>query len=252
MRGIYYEGHIQRGEYTMKIAICDDEKELLLKLGKIIEDEFKIFRDELIIDYYETGEEFLKGYDENEYDVAFLDVYLPGISGFDVAQIINKRRNNTYIIFITSNAELVYDCFDYKPFYFIRKDEYLVGVRKVIKKLSVVMKQNEVLEVDINGVNKKIVISDIIYIQSDNHSIIIHTRKYKYSVRGNMTDFEVKLIQFDFIRVHRKYIINLSHLNNIDTELNEVKLYNDTRLEMSRNYKKIVKEAQVKYERSLK
>ena len=48
------------------------------------------------------------------------------------------------------------------------------------------------------------------------------------------------------------YIINLSHLNNIDTELNEVKLYNDTRLEMSRNYKNIVKEAQVKYERSLK
>jgi len=236
----------------MKIAICDDEKELLLKLGKIIEDEFKFFQDELVIDYYENGEEFLIGYDKFEYDVVFLDVYLPGISGFDVAQVINKKRKNTYIVFITSNAELVYDCFDYKPFYFIRKDEYLAGVRKVIKKLRVVMKQNEVLEVDINGINKKIVVADIIYVQSDNHSIIIHTRKYKYSVRGNMADFEAKLAPFDFIRVHRKYIINLSQLNNIDSDLNEVKLYNNTRLEMSRNYKSIVREAQVKYERSLK
>ena len=236
----------------MKIAICDDEKELILKLGKIIEDEFRLFQDELKIDYYETGEELLKGYEKNEYDVVFLDVYLPGLTGFEVAQEINKKRNSTYIIFVTSNSELVYECFDYKPFYFIRKDEYLAGVRKVAKKLIKVMRQDEVLEVDINGINKNIVIADIIYIQSDNHSIIIHTRKYKYSVRGNMTDFEVKLIPFDFIRVHRKYIINLSHLNNIDTELNEVKLYNDTRLEMSRNYKKIVKEAQVKYERSLK
>jgi len=174
----------------MKIAICDDENELLIKLGKLIEDEFKIFQDVLIIDYYETGEEFLKGYDKNEYDVAFLDVYLPGISGFEAAQTINKKRSHTYIIFVTSNAELVYDCFDYKPFYFIRKDEYLAGVRKVVKKLMTVMKQDTVFEVEINGINKKIVIADIIYVQSDNHSIIIHTKKYQYSVRGNMADLK--------------------------------------------------------------
>ena len=236
----------------MKIAICDDEKELILKLGKIIEDEFRLFQDELKIDYYETGEEFLKGYEENKYDVAFLDVYLPGMTGFEVAQEINKKRNNTYIIFVTSNSELVYECFDYKPFYFIRKDEYLAGVRKVAKKLIKVMRQDEVLEVDINGINKNIVIADIIYIQSNNHSIIIHTKKFEYTVRGNMKDFEARLTPIDFIRVHRKYIINLSHLIKIDTELNEVKLYENIRLEMSRNYKKIVKEAQIKYERSLK
>jgi len=236
----------------MKIAICDDEKELLLKLGKMIEDEFKLFQDELKIDYYETGEEFLKGYEENEYDVAFLDVYLPGMTGFEVAQEINKKRNNTYIIFVTSNSELVYECFDYKPFYFIRKDEYLSGIRKVVKKLMIVMRQDEVLEVEINGINKNIVITDIIYIRSDSHSVIIHTRKFEYAVRGNMTDFEARLTPFDFIRIHRKYIINLSHLIKIDSELNEVKLYENIRLEMSRNYKNIVKEAQVKYERSLK
>jgi len=236
----------------MKIAICDDEKELLLKLGKIIEDEFKLFHEELRVDYYGTGEEILKGYDEFEYDVVFLDVYLPGISGFEAAQMINKKRNDTYIIFVTSNSELVYECFDYNPFYCIRKDEYLLGVRRVVKKLVIVRKQNEVFEVEINGINKKIIIADIIYIQSDNHSIIVHTKKYQYLVRGNMTDFEAKLIPFDFIRIHRKYIINLSQLSKIDSELNEVKLYNNIRLEMSRNCKNIVKEAQVKYERSLK
>jgi len=236
----------------MKIAICDDEKELILKLGKIIEDEFRLFQDELKIDYYETGEELLKGYEKNEYDVVFLDVYLPGLTGFEVAQEINKKRNSTYIIFVTSNSELVYECFDYKPFYFIRKDEYLPGIRKVAKKLMIVMRQDEVFEVEINGVNKNIVIADIIYIRSDSHSVIIHTKKFEYAVRGNMTDFESRLTPFDFIRVHRKYIINLSHLIKIDTELNEVKLYENIRLEMSRNYKNIVKEAQVKYERSLK
>jgi len=236
----------------MKIAICDDEKELLDTLNRLIKLEFNKLKRQVEIDCYETGEDLLETNSINEYDVVFLDVYLPGLSGFDVAEKINKKKNNTYIIFITSNAELVYDCFDYEPFYIIPKDAYNIGLPKAIKKLVKVRKQYEILEVQNNGKKYKLLMRDIIYLQSGDHAILIHTVKYDYTMRGNLIDLETKLDSFNFIRVHRKYIINLSYLSRIDTLLDEVILSNGKVLEMSRYYKGKVKEAQIQYLRSMK
>lgn len=238
------------GEHMIKIAICDDEKNMLERLKILIEAEYRKLQQEVEIYCYSSGEEFLEGYAEKKHEVVFLDVYLPQISGFQVATRMNQKKNNTYIIFITSNSELVFQCFDYKPFNFISKAIYEIKVPIIIAKLSKVMKQNDILCIECKDKQYNIPYYDIIYVKSDNHYVLIHTVKYDYNIRIKLSDLYEKLKDYDFIIVHRKNIINLRYLNVVDSSLNEVALSDGTRLEMSRNYKNDVKKAYAEYMRS--
>lgn len=236
----------------MKIAICDDEKELLKKLEKLVRREFEKLEAEVEVICYESGEAYLEGFAENEFDAVFLDVYLPGINGFEVADRMHQKKCNTYVIFITSNSELVYDCFDYQPFYFIRKELYEIGLPKAIGKLMKVMKQDRIVMFQGKDENYYLQLRDILYFRSDDRSVLIHTNKFDYLVKDRISVIDEDLKLFDFVRVHRKNIVNLRYLSKLDNTMDEVELSDGIRLEMSRYYKNEVNDIRIKYLRSMK
>lgn len=82
--------------------------------------------------------------------------------------------------------------------------------------------------------------------------MLLHTTHYDYTTRRSISDMENELKDDYFIKIHRKYLVNLKHIKRIDTILDEVTLSNDVRLEMSRHVKENVKEAQKLYLRSMK
>lgn len=51
-------------------------------------------------------------------------------------QCVCSISSDTRIVFITSHEELVFDTFEYTPFYFIRKKYYEAGIKKLINKLA--------------------------------------------------------------------------------------------------------------------
>lgn len=57
------------------------------------------------IDLAETGEEAIELASENDYDVVFLDVILPGIDGYEICKTIKAGRcKNTPVILLTGNS----------------------------------------------------------------------------------------------------------------------------------------------------
>jgi two-component SAPR family response regulator len=59
--------------------------------------------------------------DSTYFDVIFLDIDMPEITGFDAAKKVKEISPESKIIFVTSKHDLVYNSFEYQPFYFIRK-----------------------------------------------------------------------------------------------------------------------------------
>ena len=102
-------------------AICDDNDAMLNFLNtKICE----IFTENGIcfeLQSFLSGQDFLQKHESNPFDVVFMDIVMPEIDGFEVAKQIRRISFNTYIIFITTESSLVYDSFDFQPFYFIPK-----------------------------------------------------------------------------------------------------------------------------------
>lgn len=87
----------------MKIAICDDEREFLKNVGLAIETYLNEKGLEYNIDLYNSGKAIME-LRENivSYDVVFLDINMPEVSGLEVAEWIRTYSDNVNIVFITA------------------------------------------------------------------------------------------------------------------------------------------------------
>jgi DNA-binding LytR/AlgR family response regulator len=75
---------------------------------------------------------------------------------------------------------------------------------------------------------------DITHIEGSGNYVTIYTGKTKYLVLQNMKTFEEQLMPYQFIRIHKSYIISLAHLDTI--EKSSVKI-GQTEIPLSESYK---------------
>ena len=92
----------------MQIAVCDDEKVYLDCLSRKIEACFKEFEIEISLDKYLNAVSFLEQHNQNPYDVVFLDILMPEMNGFDVAntKALTTDRSTLFrrtLIFLTKS-----------------------------------------------------------------------------------------------------------------------------------------------------
>ena len=80
----------------------------------------------------------------------------------------------------------------------------------------------------------KVKISDIIYIQSDWNYVYVHTSSSKLIVLSTMKSIEQSLSGYNFIRIHKSYLINMDYFEFI--EGNQV-FVNGKILQVSRGFK---------------
>ena len=193
----------------------------------------------------------LKGACRCNYDAVFLGLYMEGMSGFDTAKALAERKSEARIIFLTSNESLVFDSFEYQPFYFLRKENYTEVLPKVMARLKTVLNQNGTFLLDGKNEKESIAVSSICYVASDKHNVVIYTTKYSYEVRKTMTETLKQLEPYDFVRIHKQYLVNLKYVKKVNMRDETVLLMNDTVLDMSRRCKDTVLERFTQYQRNM-
>lgn len=239
-----------------KIAVCDDDNKILNNIAEIIKRAFAKYNIENEVAVYNTGNELLGEHREEAFDVIFLDIDMPKVSGFDVAKKLREQFDKCQIIFVTSYSELVYKSFDFQPFNFIQKNSNTItsDIEKVVSKLVRFFKQNESICLKDEFERKVYVpVRDILYIRSNGHYVYykIKGKEEEYKSRQTMKECVCKFINLDFVQTHRQYLVNLRYLESIDSIKNEIKIAKiNKRLVMSRNFKKEVEEKHLNYLRS--
>lgn len=246
------------GGEKMRIAICDDNKEILMYLKSNLNTVFKQYITDFELLCFISGKSLLEAHNKKNLDVIFLDIDMPNFTGFDVAKAIRKEFSKCYIIFITSHSELVYDSFDFQPFGFIRKnsgDSLTKSLNNVVKKLMFYTKQNETFTFEDEFSRSHIVpIRNIIFLESEKHYINFYVSgtDTPFRMRATIKDFEVKFEKYDFIRIHKSYIVNLRYVDFVDKSNDELRLKTiNKKLPLSRNFKKEVTEEYMLYLRNL-
>lgn len=63
---------------------------------------------------------------------------------------------------------------------------------------------------------RKVNFGDILWLEADSNYTVIHTRDEKFTYSSVLKNFEEKLPQDDFVRVHRSYIVNLSNITGFE------------------------------------
>ena len=245
----------------IRAAICDDEPAILDYLHKHISQEFKRQGTDIHIDKFTSGKVFLDTHKAEPFDVVFLDIKMPDISGFDVAAEIRKVTEKAYIIFVTTENTLVYDSFSFQPFDFIPKippselgaddsSKFLVNrITNVISRLLNHISTAKTVCLPL-PYNQKITvnISDIQLIQSiRNYAEYIITEHEPVRIRAKLDDIEGELDRHFFARPHKSYIVNMNYIKDIDSSNMMVKFKSGIIIPISKTHKRDFEAAYINF-----
>lgn len=84
----------------MRILLVEDEK----RMGEALCELFRLENYE--VDHFTNGSEGLVALESRMYDIAVLDVMLPGMNGYDIAKQARRKGIATPILMLTAKAEL--------------------------------------------------------------------------------------------------------------------------------------------------
>lgn len=241
----------------IRIAICDDNKAFIKYMTKAVKREFATHTTvKFEIESYTSSELFFYHHSIKPFDVVFLDIDMPELDGFQLASKLSVS-NNCYIIFVTSHPELVYDSLYFRPLNFIPKsnDSFFVEkLHNVVNQLFNEMKQNTTIVLENKAVGRvALAIKNIYYIESNKHYVTYYSEgNQPIKMRENIGELETYLADYDFVRIHKSFLVNLRHIFNLDKSKDEIIFKKGFRLNMSKNYKQLVDEKLTQYLRKTK
>lgn len=212
----------------IKIAVCDDNAAMKNKLDNIISAAFSEYTDDFCLKSFSNGILLMNEQEKEPFDVIFLDIDMPKMSGFDVAKLLREDFVNCFLIFVTNYSELIYEGMDFQPFHFIRKNCNIPiedSVSKIVKILMKHMKQNEKIVLEDTTLRKHITyIRDIVYIESNKHYLSYHllNKNKGIIVRGSLKECEDKFDSYDFVRINKRFYVNLRYVSDLDIKNNGV------------------------------
>lgn len=154
----------------------------------------------------------------NAIDIIFLDVEMPGDSGF---QLMDKLQVMPNVILTTGKTDYAYDAFQYsvidylkKPFSFARFQEAVNKVAESGNEKIPDIKEEDVF-IKSDGKLTRLNYKDILYIESMGDYVSYCTKDKKYITHSTLKAVEEKITGQNFMKVHRSYIVNLRMINDI-------------------------------------
>lgn len=244
---------VERMTHTLNFAVCDDEaiftEKFKKELRRLLEKNNRPYN----ISSFNDGTDLIEHFENQVIDAIFLDIDMPNMTGFEVAEKLQQIKKDVIIIFITSHEDKVYQSWEFQPFWFIRKshmEDLNIVLSRLIVKIDAELEQERQI-VDLITDNKTIElnINNILYIQSFSHYIILkYANAQEEQIRCKIAEAEQQLSQYYFVRIQNSAIVNCRFISKITSR--SVILYNREEISISRNRLEDVKNEFQRYMRS--
>ena len=219
------------------IAVCDDDRLFAAALKEKIRHLCAYLLPERIECHVE--EEFCSGGDVLVYlenhpiNILFLDIDMPEMSGFTIAEQLNRKHPDTLLLFVSAHEQFVYSSFEYSPFRFLRKSHLEAELpNALVKAVESFTRTKEMLLFSTTDGDIWFPARDILFFEGQRNYYLIHTVSTVYRCRGTMAQAESMTEQLDFFRIHVGYIINLENIEKL-CGTNTVQMKNGTMLPIS-------------------
>lgn len=229
----------------IKIAICDDDKNIAAKVENILEEIGKENLLKISIDVFYSGESLQKFYENgNTYDLIYLDIEMTMLNGIEVAKYIRERDRYTIIIYISSHEEYLIQLFEVEPFRFIRKPiDMAVFNKYFMEAYNKILREEVYFQYNFRRNNVKILYNNIVYFESRGRYINIIQKDGKedrFNGKLNAIEEIVNRSNHPFLRVHQSYLINFHYIKKIN--FSKVELFNGKEIYISEERQKIIRE----------
>lgn len=240
----------------MNIAVCDDQIELVDQLGRSIKT-FLAGQNRVLgsVKQYTDGMALLADYKAGlRFDVIFLDIEMPSISGIEVAGEIRKLDEEVLLIFVTSYPDYMPASFKVETFDFLTKpvsvEEIQIVLTRCMRKYE--QRHSQLLIKTPLGV-AAVTLHKIVFVRSTLHYVDFILRDAREPLHSKLKLNEVETMlqpYHQFVRCHQSYIVNLDYVQELQRQkilLNITGLAEYNTLPISRKYITVIKEKFLRY-----
>ncbi|NMA69077.1 MAG: response regulator transcription factor [Desulfitobacterium sp.] len=192
----------------------------------VVEDEL-LFRNELVsflytipdierIFVFANGEELLNSVHGLKFDVLFLDIGLPGISGIEVAKRIRRDCQLVDIIFITADDSYIKDAFRLYASDYIEKTLNVERLKITIERISWRFKSS-IKKIELKMEEGVLLLNqnEIYWVEAMSKKSVIYTKDNTYTCLHSLKEVEKRLDKGLFYRTSRSDLVNLRFVESI-------------------------------------
>ncbi|WP_276167533.1 LytR/AlgR family response regulator transcription factor [Zobellia alginiliquefaciens] len=189
-----------------------------------------------VVGEFDNAIDAIKFLNQQDVDVVFLDIHMPGFSGVDFVQTL---KNCPKVVLTTSDTEFAIEAYEYEAIvdYMVKPltaERFAKSVQKIKnaleKKASPVSgsnpKTNTTVEAEKDlyiNIDKRLIklnLHEILVVKAQGDYIDITTENKEYRVHTTLKKIKEKLPDKTFLQIHRSYVINFTKI--IDIEDNSV------------------------------
>lgn len=216
-----------------QVAICDDEQEQIQYIHSVLTKWGNLAGHTCEVHKFPSAEAFLFAYEEDQaYDILLLDVKMGDMSGIELARRIRQKGSRAEIIFLTSYFEFADEGYEVDALHYLVKPVPEGKLLEVLEKAAGrLAAEPPSVVISCEGETVKIYEAEILYVESFQHYISIHTKEREYSIKESISVFADRL-GHDFFRIHRSYLVSLKYVIRISRTL--ITLEGGTQLPLAR------------------
>lgn len=184
------------------------------------------------------------------YDVVFLDVEMPGLSGLEAARLVHDRPNRPELVFVTAHEQYAVEAFAVEALDYLLKPVDPARLAQLVKRLSRRDTPPPVEKLPVVSGGGQTVLLDwdeIHFARADGDYSRIHTYDRSYLSTQSLRQLEATVPDRRFARIHRSYLVNLAKVSAVKRPGPErLRLALDdqdrTELDVARRQTKLVRE----------
>lgn len=199
------------------IAICDDEKDFVCNLQKLLELYAKEQGQEIKTTVFYDGLELIEKHDAS-FDLIFLDIQMKMVDGLKAAKRIREKDKKVEIIFLTTLSGYALEGYTYQATNYIIKPLKYVRLKSEMDKFVERHNREESPSLIIsNDTGKyKIALNALRYVDTFNRNLLFHTENENIICYKSMKEAEQELKDKGFARCHTSYIVNLFFVKGVE------------------------------------
>ena len=203
----------------MHILICDDDAVFGRKLAGYVQDYFEAHGIQVETTVCTSGKEALQVPDLELYQLAFLDVDMPGLNGIALGRELKKHTQEVTLVYVSAYLEFAPEGYTVSAYRYLLKKDIVRLLPSCLKDLlSVLTDQRKTLTVHHNRIETEIPLDQIYYLESDLRQINVYgdiARQPICTYYGKIADLPPMLYENGFLQVSRSDVVNMKYVRSI-------------------------------------
>lgn len=201
----------------ISVAIVEDHADEADRL----EENLRLFGEkanaEFAVSRFISAEDMLRQYAPRKFDIVFLDIILPGMSGMEAAHELRRRDSRDIIIFVTNEQQLAVEGYavealDYiiKP---VKKYPFFATMEEVFRRLRRTSSIH--IKVETAEGSRYLNAAEITYVEVFGHTLVYHTGEEQLEEWATLRKAEDALSQYGFERCNSSHLVNLRYVTEL-------------------------------------